>query len=103
MNNEIPPMTDPLGRHWEQPCRSRILIDGTHALMERATFDGLAEYSSSIPSGVYVGKMWKRHQGIFNETFLAKGGKPVWQLFWFGEHPDVDMVSVHFREIIILD
>lgn len=55
----IPPITDPLGRHWKQPARNAIVIDDTHALMDGRTFDALADYSRSFPSGVYPGKMWK--------------------------------------------
>ena len=51
-------MTDPMGRHWRQPPRERILIDDTHALMDLATFEQLSEYSCTIPTGVYPGKMW---------------------------------------------
>lgn len=81
----IPLITDPLGRSWQQPARHLIEIDATHALMDQATFDGLAEYSASNPSGVYPGKMWKRHDGAFDYDFLRKGGKPVWMLCWYGE------------------
>src|SRR5262245_65416000 len=45
---------------WPQPAREEILIDETHAVMEGATLDRLSEYSASIPSGVYPGKMWAR-------------------------------------------
>lgn len=61
--NVIPPITDPMGRNWGQPDSSLITLDKTHALMSMATFNRLAEYSASNPSGVYVGKMWKRHDG----------------------------------------
>lgn len=55
----IPPIEHPLGRHWSQPDPSTILVDDTHAVMTRQQFDELAEYSRSMPSGVYPGKMWK--------------------------------------------
>lgn len=61
MNGEqiIPPITDPLGKHWQQPHRRFIELDNTHALMSEQTFKGLKEYSTSIPTGRYEGKMWK--------------------------------------------
>lgn len=61
MNGEqiIPPITDPLGKHWQQPHRRFIELDDTHALMSEQTFKGLKEYSTSIPTGRYEGKMWK--------------------------------------------
>lgn len=102
-NFEIPPITDPLGRNWQQPDRSEILIDDTHALMSRQTFQTLKEYSATFPTGVYEGKMWKRHDGALDHGFLARGGKPVWLLVWFGLSDNPDTVSNNFREILILD
>jgi hypothetical protein len=80
----IPPITDPMGRHWDQPDRREILIDETHALMTVRTFKALAVYSATQPTGVYDGKMWKRHDGAFNPVYLAQGGKPTWMLCWYG-------------------
>lgn len=42
MNGEqiIPPITDPLGKHWQQPHRRFIELDDTHALMSEQTFKG---------------------------------------------------------------
>jgi len=103
MNNEIPKMTHPLGKHWDQPSSERIVLDDTHALMERSTFEELGEYSSSIPTGVYEGKMWKRHDGIFDQRFIKQGGSPVWLLVWFGPSSDPNKCSINSREILILD
>jgi hypothetical protein len=55
----IPPITNPLGKHWNQPLRTWIEIDDTHAMMPREAFDQLLDYTQSQPSGVYPGKMWK--------------------------------------------
>ena len=56
----VPPMTDPMGRSWNQPDISEIEFDDSHALMNKRTFEALSEYSCSQPSGVYPGKMWMR-------------------------------------------
>ncbi len=102
--NTIPPITEPLGRYWEQPDLSAILIDDEFALMSRKTFDALSEYSASRPSGVYPGKMWKRHDGAFDRNFLAHGGKPEWLLCWYGESEiGPGYCSNHGRKIILLD
>lgn len=37
-----------------------IVRDETHALMDKATFDRLDEYSSTLPTGPSVGRVWKR-------------------------------------------
>lgn len=86
--NLIPDITDPLGRAWNQPSRSEIDIDDTHALMDTIAFDDLSEYSCSIPSGVYDGKMWKAHIG----------GK--WLLRWYGPDKKPGHCAINQREII---
>ena len=84
MNAEqvIPKITDPLGKHWEQPARKHIELDDTHALMSEQTFLGLANYTSSQPTGIYPGKMWRGQ-------YLKKGEK-VWKLHWVELDPDDD-------------
>lgn len=54
-DNVVPPMTHPLGRHWEQPSLDRVVIDNETAIMDQEAFEWLAEYSASMPSGVYEG------------------------------------------------
>ena len=77
IKNIIPPMTDRLSQYWQQPKVSEIEIDDTHALMEKWAFRLLLEYSSSTPSGVYIGKMWKGRY---------KTGE--WYLAWFSKGDD---------------
>lgn len=91
MHNSIPPITDPMGRVWTQPPLSAVIIDDTHALMTKRTFDDLAEYSHSFPSGVYPGKMWKSH--LRDST---------WVLRWYDEHTDPKMCASHLRDILIV-
>lgn len=89
----IPAMTDPLGRHWRQPDRTEILLDDKHAVMDGKTFSRLAEYSTSIPSGVYPGKMWKCH---------CLDGE--WVLRWFGEVDGrPDLCSQNQRVILLCE
>ncbi|MBG3129631.1 hypothetical protein I4674_07445 [Proteus mirabilis] len=93
MKNIIPPMTNPLGKYWRQPNHEHLLIDDTHVIMSSKDFKSLAEYSNSIPSGAYAGKMWKavtQDERVF--------------LRWFGlvEGRD-DLCSNNQREIIIID
>ncbi len=100
---EIPLITDPMSQGWKQPDRREILLDDTHAVMTRQTFNRLVEYSGSFPSGVYPGKMWKRHDGGFDRQFRACGGIPTWKLVWFGKHPDPKFVSNNSRDIAIIE
>lgn len=95
----IPAMTDPMGRHLNQPPRESIEIDDTHALMTAATFKQLPEYSATIPTGVYPGKMWRRHDGAFDHKSKRL---PVWLLCWFGEVQDGKCV-VHVRDVLVCE
>lgn len=90
----IPPITDPLGKFWNQPDLKLILIDDTHALMEMATFEGLADYSCTMPSGVYPGKMWRCRVKYDDESM-------GWLLRWYGESEKPGYVSNHHRRIIL--
>lgn len=91
MNNTIPVITDPLGKNWEQPDLNNILVDDTHALMSENDLKELLEYSTSTPTGVYAGKMWKTKCS------------DTWFLRWFAIcEDDPDMCITHHREIILI-
>jgi hypothetical protein len=92
----IPPMTHPLSSAWHQPPRRDIEIDDKYAMMSRRTFEALHEYSCSLPSGVYEGKMWRR-----GEPYIEP--RSVWYLGWFGCSDKPDKVSINWREIIIVE
>lgn len=99
----IPPITDPMGQHWDQPSRFDIEIDETHALMSQATFDALPNYTHSQPTGVYSGKMWKWHCEGGNRMCRCQPGQPAY-LRWFGsefEKNGQKFVSNHSRIILI--
>ncbi|SPX71964.1 hypothetical protein [Morganella morganii] len=91
MKNTIPKMTDPLGRYYDQPSADNILIDDTHAVITRRDFDLLANYSYSIPSGVYPGKMWKA---------ITSDGTAY--LRWFGIAPGRDDVCTNNQRKILI-
>lgn len=55
----IPPMTNSLGKYWEQPAREKISLSLSHAHMTQKSMDELKDYSCSVPTGIYAGKMWK--------------------------------------------
>ena len=79
-------------RGWDQPDSADILISDDGAAMPQHVFDQLKEYSSSFPSGVYPGKMWRAHIG--DRHYLR----------WYGVVPGDDSVcSNNQREISILD
>ena len=90
--NAIPAMTDPLGRHWDQPADMRLApMDAVYVQLTARQVDGLCEYSSSFPSGTYSGKCWLRKQGAAR-----------W-LCWY-EPGDLPVeIGIGSREILVSD
>lgn len=102
---EIPPISDPLGKYWDQPCRSKILIDDKIALMDRQTFRDLMAYDTSIPSGVYVGKMWSRTIPANRSDAQDREFKDHFArlLCWYDDHPDrPESCLIKSREVVFL-
>ena len=89
--NQIPETTDPPGKYWCQPSCKDVLIDDVSAVMDQMAFEKLAEYSSTYPSGVYPGKMWKAH--IHGR----------WYLRWYGIAPGKPtFCSNNIRELLVV-
>lgn len=98
MNKIIPVMDDPLSKHWDQPSSDNFIIghDSDEVIMSTVDYEKLLEYSSSIPSGVYPGKMWK-------SIHYDMKGKPARSfLMWYGEELN-GSCTVHHRQIIVND
>ncbi len=92
-DNVVPPLTHPLGRHWTQPAPWEAVIDDETATMSSEAFERLAEYSSTMPTGAYEGKMWKRHLG-----------DGEWLLGWYGYSKiGKGYVSNNWRRIVLTD
>jgi len=94
----IPPITDPLGQYWDQPPLTDIAVYNDIAIIEKHTLDRLAEYSTTIPTGAYEGKMWKSRQG----HGTPEGPAGPWYLCWYGPHNDPKMLSINRRPIRVL-
>lgn len=71
--------------------RDRVVMD------ERAFYE-LSDYSCSMPSGVYDGKMWRRCQGA--HTSLPKE-QWHWFLCWFGPSDRPGMCSTNVLPLVI--
>jgi hypothetical protein len=101
MNDIHPPRLDsPYGPNvWQQPARESILIDDVHAVMSRHTFEQLAEYSASIPSGAHPGKLWRRANGKHDPNHK---GEPIWLLCWYGPLADLSKVSINYRTVLLV-
>jgi hypothetical protein len=88
--HQIPDMVHPLSTAWDQPNKESILVDETHAVMSSEDVEKLHTYDTSIPTGVYEGKMWKRTD--------FKG--PGYILCWYGPHEDPQKCSINSRIIL---
>lgn len=98
--DQIPELDSPFDQNaWRQPSRESILIDATHACMTQDTFAQLAEYSTTMPTGVYPGKMWRRHDGIYDKKCPVESRR--WLLCWYGL-ADNSMCPIEFREVLII-
>lgn len=92
MLNAIPPMTDPLGKHWEQPADIRTVeMDDTHVILTPGHIRQLSNYDRSMPSGVYSGKCWLRENG------------PTTWLVWYGEETTSGSQEFHVCRRIVLE
>lgn len=92
---ELPAMTHPLGKRWRQPAAREILVDDEHALMTESSFNKLSEYNSSLPSGVYDGKMWRRR-------YITDTGECAFSLCWYGPSNHPGKCSINSRRILIV-
>lgn len=92
---EIPECIHPLSKHWGQPKNTDIAIDDSHALMSEESFEQLYEYSTSIPTGVYAGKMWKWRRNRTQDK--------EWFLRWYeDDQTNIGMCLVKTRIILVI-
>lgn len=96
--NIIPPITDPLGRGWDQPSTDNWLIDDESVIMSNRDFEKLHEYSCTNPTALYAGKCWRRHVEI------SKRGIDKWYLCFVTDVlNEPRYVDINTREILIMD
>lgn len=102
----IPIMTHPLSKHWEQPDSRNFIFDieNKTVAMNKDDFDKLHNYSCSIPSGVYEGKMWKANANEFppNGDFEKWDKTPKWYLRWYDRDEDPNKCSIKTYSLIII-
>ncbi len=82
----IPPIDHRYGAHWPQPDHTIWLMDATHVMLPESHWQALNIYDSTLPSGQYVGKVW-RH------------GKMV---AWYDTDPDPAYLAINNREAIVV-
>lgn len=92
VQNIIPEMVHELGKCWNQPNPKEFTFREDGAVeMTQKQFKDLGEYSTSLPAGVYEGKMWKK---------LSTDG--IWLLHWYSYHSTPGMCSINYRPIIVV-
>ena len=90
----IPTLPYEMADLWHQPSREAIRIEGDQAFMTRKTLKYLKEYSTSFPTGVYPGKMWKRRSNEHDE----------WLLCWYGiSNRGPEYCSNECRKVVLVD
>lgn len=98
----IPPITDPMGKHWRQPDLTKLDIGAERVHLTQQEFDGLLEYSTSMPSGVYPGKCWKAEELVMDSRGRLKT-TGNWFLRWFGESDDPRLCTNNQRIITFIN
>lgn len=79
-----------------------MLLDNTDAVMTRVEFDKLDEYSTSVPTGAPVGRIWKCRR-----PWRAHPDIPA--TWWLGEYWDdgqieaTQSVPIRWRRIHLVD
>lgn len=72
-----------------------LLMDDEVAIVPEADFKSLSEYSTSIPTGVCDGKVWKRN--------LSFAGGKGWTLLFYEQDPDdPGQCFIRQRRLIIM-
>lgn len=72
-----------------------MLTEDGAAFMTFREFDGLLEYSCTMPTGTAVGKIWKR--GV---PYMEP--RERWLLGEYVKHSDPKLVGIKWREIFIV-
>lgn len=92
----IPTITHELGAGWRQPDRKKIFIGDKFAFMTEKTLKELYNYSGSIPTGVYEGKMWR------SESVIKKLNKTINYLRWWTVSEDPNKCKNEVREVSLI-
>lgn len=82
-------------------AKSKIIVDEKTALMTKVDFDALLNYSTTLPTGTFIGKRWKRNLPKQDETKWIFSDK--WLMGEFAPNPDGENVDILWREIVVVD
>lgn len=96
---QIPTMTHPLSSAWDQPGAHELAVYDDIAIMDHSTLARLHNYSASIPTGVYEGKMWRCATDSGGSQRNYRGD---WELCWYGPSDDPDKCSINRRPIRLI-
>lgn len=78
---------DVMERHEARDRKFGDIRDYPRAHVTQAEFDALDEYSMSVPTGIRIGKRWKRLVRIPSKT-VVDGWDEEWQLGYYAERRD---------------
>ena len=82
----------------EERARMALLLDDETAVVDRRTFEALPTYSATLPTGAFVGKLWKRREP--ERTDLPA----TWWLGEYAAHPsDASKVLIVWRLLLVAE
>ena len=84
------------------PKRGICIVDDETAIMDRVYFEEMAEYSCSMPTGVFLGKRWKRDDTAYNHLRGKPPEPPHWVMGEYVKSDDLKMAATKWREVIVL-
>lgn len=64
--------------------------------MSQCAFDSLLEYSTSLPTGQTIGKVWKQNMRF------GRAGEPEWVICEYVDHEDPNLIGIDYRKPVIL-
>ena len=100
------------------PKRGTCIVDDDTAIMDKVYFEELKEYSLTMPTGVFIGKRWKRNRnaGRFvcdnkehtdvhkrTDSCILSSWPEDWWMLEYAKHPtDPKIARTISRKIIIV-
>lgn len=71
--------------------------------MSRRAFEGLGEYSCSLPTGQRIGKCWKINIHAYNLAQGLPAKEPLWLIAEYVQHTEANKIGIDYRRIEIVE
>lgn len=74
-------------------------IVGKYIFIAKFEFDQMPDYSATIPTGAFVGKMWKRKEPYCG---THADGSVKWFVGHYTDHPDKTKVGIRWYDVQLI-